>query len=752
MNLTSIISNIIALPLIYFVILWFVMYLIILFAPSKHTISHKEYKELKESKELFKLHLDQYYIKNKMITFTCCFIYFFGISFIFILLRYAYVGQINYFTHIHYTPDVVILTYLKIIIIIMLYKKLLDALFKKEINKFYLYFRSFSWYYTLKDLLRFNIGEYLIGCIRVPVYRIATLTFKEDMYPFEDINMNYIHDDEYNYAPTNKYIISFVYKMQNLAQKYPLVQRFFIIFAYILRFIHIHIHGIFQQAPYIILFLTFLIELYLREFKYIYIISFLVILVKTKHNLLFFVDKRGIVDRQISEYFYKNQVDYSVQRLSFFKNNNITIQTPLFTKANKNLYFYHKDIVEYIQNNFEYTLYDQKDHRRKVGRYRRVLLILSFVIIACYILLYKVDSYSINISTLFLILFTLIPIMIYYSYQTNYVISYQEFYSVSDWRYSLKHNIVFWIVAGLQAYIFWLLLFKPELIIPDSEIILDNIIKIRRIYTIEGKIMYLYQYFDYYIQSTSLTIEEQDLLRDKLRQIDFKEIIDETTTLKDIIENMRYFIAAEYYKNAIFITERITELYMQENPWWYNLIRNISFITVISTGIMNTVFYYEEFLTVVRRLNDPYQIYLMGLEIRSNYPKLAQMPFDFISKVVKDPFPSLFDHLFYYGINIPLQVGIILSAIIFALFGTFLLPGFINSFNTRPLIENKVCVTFLDNMSTIPIIAPYNQYYLVGLFLVIILIIIGFKIRASKAKAKTNINNYENKAINKLHT
>jgi hypothetical protein len=79
----------------------------------------------------------------------------------------------------------------------------------------------------------------------------------------------------------------------------------------------------------------------------------------------------------------------------------------------------------------------------------------------------------------------------------------------------------------------------------NSDLLWDWFITIKRIYTIDEKIMYVYQYFDYY--SKNATIIDTEYLRHMLRQIDFKPLIDNTTTLQDIQLYIKGFVHNSIY-------------------------------------------------------------------------------------------------------------------------------------------------------------------------------------------------------------
>jgi hypothetical protein len=495
-----------------------VLLLYIVYSVRKKHESSFSKEALKGSKQLFTLYLDQYYVKNKAVTFGLCIIYLFCMSLLFIMLRYAYLGNVNNIGYLANNNGMLLMVfaYIKVCLTFILYKLLLDILFKHEINKFYLYFMSFSCYRTYREVIRFQIGEHLLGCIRLVCYRIATLTYKENMYPLGMYSgLNYIHDDEYDYVIHNKAFINTILKVQEQARQYIIIRKFFIILAYILRFLHVHISGINHRLPYFILVMVFLFELYNKEFKYIYIISFIFILFKFKSNCASFMHKRDIgYDFTLRDYFYKNKIDYALQRVSFFQDDNIIITKPVLSSTNRNLYSEHHKLVDYIKDNFIRELYNAQDHRRKAGIYRRFLILFSFFLSISYVSSTAALMYNVGGFTFFYmpIILSFIPllIMMYTGYKTYHPLMYQEDPRNADWKYNRNHNIIFWIAAIIQGYILWVVILKPELIISNSEVLLDSVVKITRIYTIDEKIMYLYNYFEYHITHTGLTIKDQE--------------------------------------------------------------------------------------------------------------------------------------------------------------------------------------------------------------------------------------------------
>lgn len=461
----SIITNIIRLPFKDLFILWVVMLISIFFLyhwkKRYNTVSREA---LKQRKEFLQVYLDQYFITNKPLTFFLYFIYIFGISLIFILLRLMYLGQV---TPVEVSDSKLsyVLSVFKLLITIAMYKLLLDSLFDKTLLKSFIYLIQFSWYRRFKKIISYKLGEALLGPIRLLCYRIATFTYKNEEYIVGKLP-KFIHVNEYDYFLCTQRIQPLANKAQDLAEQYPIVQKCFAFLAYILRFIHIHISEVNKQLPPIILGLIFLYELYNKEFRYLYLASFIILLIKTKHNVGYYISSRDSTkDRKLSYYFYKNEINYKVQRVSFLRQEGITIN--MRTAQNMAVLSVPQDFFDYSEAGFKVLrnpLSSQYD-RRLAGAYRRFLITMSFILVTAYILFYS--SYHIE-SSLFqnIPIIIIIPIlsMIYTGHRTYYPTTYEEDLNDADWRYSLKWNIIYWLMVGIQGYLIWLLLFTPELI------------------------------------------------------------------------------------------------------------------------------------------------------------------------------------------------------------------------------------------------------------------------------------------------
>lgn len=390
-------------------------------------------------------------------------------------------------------------------------------------------------------------------------------------------------------------------------------------------------------------------------------------------------------------------------------------------------YYYHV-IVHNIKNSFNNIMDKFKYNQRRISTYIRLSLLFTTICITGYILTCKSMAYQVEAfgftNIPIIVLFIPVVIMAYSAYKIYDPINNNN---NINWKFNIKHKIIFYTATILQGYVFWILLLNPILFFCYNEVIFNTIIKITKVYTIEEKIMYVFQYFDHYIQSTALTIEEQDILRYKLRKIRFYRIVDETSTLKDIQYYVRLVIQTEYYRNTIMCMEdlivRIQNL-MNDSPWWYPSLRDtIAMVAIIKT-IKYIIDYYTQLWTIIKKLQDPYELYHIAREVLSMDPHHRGFFYNRhavleILTNVKAKLPSILDIILFYGIeDIPLQLKLIFIGITIGLSGTLLLPNFIQYLKplTNPILkDDTIYVTFLEDISSIPVINPYNVYYFLGL-------------------------------------
>lgn len=710
MNMIQIImTKILLLSLKEIALLWLILILIIIFTKNFRKRKNEKLllEKLKNSREFFRAYIDQYYITSKLKTFSFCFLYMCGTSLIFIGLRYTYLGNTTQLNYITTESSTALLTYIQVIITFILYKILLDKLFANEANKLYLFLETVSLGESCRYLLGCKIVESILGYLIVAC---------------DDFISKYVDN-------------------KNIQRTRYCLKVLFTALSFVLHFLYVHIKGFSTQLPYFILSLIFFVELYNKEFKYIYIASFICILIVTKRRLEYFIRTRNRnLDKTIAEYFYNNDVSYAKQRLSFFYDEKILIiVNPLNTQQNQDLILKHSALVDYIFNNFQIPN-DSSNQKQQEGLYRRFFIVCSSMFLLSFTLTSKILVYKTEGFVFCMVLLLLLLCVLIYT-------SYQVYYSQNTTVY----NSIFWITTLIQSYLFWILLLKPELFFPETEVLWNNVFTIIKVYTYEEKVMYLFQYFEYRI--AGLTANEQELLRCILRMVAFDTIIDETTTLKDIIYYVKGFIQTQYYYSTIMIMDHIiSEVEILEDgpnlrAKLYNILKYLIAFGGLAGGVdglryhiyLVDVLYHEGPRAALRsELTFKYRRFIKELYkeyIKSVYPspplvygedRIKQTVEFFFYNMRKYGFYGILDIFTYYGVDvIPLQLKIIFVGISSAIIGTFILPDIVQYFKQSTTeeitpIPIEDLITFLDNMSTVPIIAPNNPIYCLGILLVFI--------------------------------
>src|ERR1700729_893972 len=552
------------------IILWVFLYLIIVFVSYLQKIKKETYTKAKnKASPLFlKYYLDQFYVTNIYFTFFATFLLIFGITIIFILLRFIQIDSVvilstlgtENFQLVFLKP--LIIAYIKLFITLILYRSLLYTLFSNQRNKFYLFIKQFSFMSKIRNFLDFQIGHYIIGHLYLVTYRISTFTFEEGLYPSFENDLKYAMDNEYDYVLEKKLLIKGAYKVMALARKYYIIQYFFKILARFFRFILKHITFLNKPLPHLILILIFLFELYYKNFHYIYMFLFSFMLIKTKRDLhTFFMTRDFVFDLDISRYFYKNEIDYKIQRLSFYKTDKLILGKEYNTFANRALFNKHslQKLIDYTLNNFEDIQEKTADDYNKEGLYRRILCIIGFITMG-YFLIIKNNTLIYNNETIIIIISPIL-LLCYCNFQSYKRITFDQVHENEDFIYNRKYTIMFWIITIFQTYLFWLIISKPALVLSDTTLIEIpfNLLEIKKTYSIEEKIMFLFHYFEkisFILQTENISIDI-DYLRAILRQIDFQTLINNDTniiTLKYYVMGIfdNYFILNQHYYNLFF--------------------------------------------------------------------------------------------------------------------------------------------------------------------------------------------------------
>ena len=648
---------------------------------------------LLKDKHLYLIFLDQFFINKKYLNITYVFLYIILYFLIFVFLRYLAMNQIYSIPQLgNFSWNIIgilyiLIFYLALILLVLLYKTFLNLLFKKEINKFLIYFSSFDILFEkFVDFICLDISDRILGTLREFFYRTSNQTYRENLFPFsnhpdlvddegnspECISL----DNEFEYQVRNKYLIALAYATQDYLKTHKKIKKLFKFISYILRFLHVHTYILKYYFPYFIIILSFIYDIYNKEIKITYITLFIWIIIKLQRDLALFFEFKSYYP--LNHYFYKNNISYKTQREFLLKDKNITIVKKFNTEQNAEIleYNYRERLLKDIfDNNFGWkpgennNMRFPQDPNKAKGMYRRVYIIFLFCLI--YLYLYLQNCYAISSPIIFSIIIIIIFIsLIFTHYKTYHVIKYDECYEHSTFKYNRNYNILFWIIVVIQIYFFWSIIFYPQLILLQSEILFNtDFLTIKKIFTQKEKILYLYQYFEYY----NFLLEcEKNYLRDIIKQIDFNSLIDENITLKDIqvyikLLNDNYILNEHYEKKLqyYYMMDIYIMTYLENklnNPLLgtydpnsnitnlYNFLKGI----LIAGALTTTIGAYVYIGVLVTQIQDPYKMGLLVNNILKSYLKVVnkvsspQMPPKFYYKNVFQGIKNFFIKLSEY--------------------------------------------------------------------------------------------------------
>lgn len=575
---------------------------------NRKKIYTKEFLEANNERPLVVLkHLDYYYVTNIYYTVIAVFLYIGFTVLLLIYLRYTFIGYQRMLIDISLTNAGLHLLWVFLLfsIIFILYRRFLDIIFYPHVIRLHFYLYSNKYYQMWVDFeqTNYHIGSYL-GSYSASLYSYVTFDYELQNKHMKEWDDKYIPDIVQRRARRAKWHSFFKqYKIIYWVFKYP-IQSF-------LWFISSRSGFFFYYIPHMIVCYSFLYDLYYMNFYYIYYALFYFVVFNSLDKIRYFLHvKDPVYDNLIHKYFYKGQISYHVMRnyLKDKDNNKIDIYIKdniICQRANTVMYS-GEELIPYLVNDLKvYYILDEDrafNTRWSYIYHLQMHLIILALIVGIFILFtcsYTIFFSSIELPKIFLC--CLIPLMVYFTINISYDPLIKK-------RINKRYCLLFWIITSLQAFLFYIVLFKPILIIPENEVLFDVIFRITKSYTINDKIMYLYQYFEHYMKFTALTIEKQELLRYKLRLEDFTAIIDTSTTFLEIQQKVKDFIRIEYYKDIILEMEAFLELYYKEEvsstkqlPQIVIFLRN----TIIIATIISLLGIYK----VALDIQDPSKLY-----------------------------------------------------------------------------------------------------------------------------------------------
>lgn len=298
------------------------------------------------------------------------------------------------------------------------------------------------------------------------------------------------------------------------------------------------------KIPYIIYFMLLFRDFTCLEIYYSYYGFFVFYIYLLYYSTLnFWAKTNAVKDNYLYEYFYGNEIPYIEQR----ENIRNAISLPS-TKQNNKLFTAIKNgtINEYILNDLtvKYS-YSTPEYEKRIKRYndmmkRYALIVIHFILIIY--VLYNKHRYTMEINVLGLewkvsFAYVLILFLIWIIYiSINVLKSFKENYSndLASYTYSKGYNILYWLNNIIMLGLYYILFVKTTLfIIPDGILVQFGEVKLVYHYFFEEKLVFFYYYVDYYL-NYNFSKPTVEFLISFIGQLNVKDIIDESTTIRDL--------------------------------------------------------------------------------------------------------------------------------------------------------------------------------------------------------------------------
>ena len=257
------------------------LFSLIIFIKRYKNFLYKSISTADNTENLFK-YLDKYYIKNKLFTIICVFFYILGNLSIFFFIRIKsptksnnlFIGDnlmIESFNMLSFTN--MLTSLILFIIIIILYRVLLNKMFFDEVLKLHIYLKTHKYYIKVLRFLTKTyfiefFGKYYLFLFNISKGRIITSNSIQDAKDFD------IYSDIYD-SPK-------IIRLSSLLVKITKQSYFLLLFFKVLRevfgflYFHIRLRGFIPYIPYIILPLSLFYDFLHLKICYTYYISFIV--------------------------------------------------------------------------------------------------------------------------------------------------------------------------------------------------------------------------------------------------------------------------------------------------------------------------------------------------------------------------------------------------------------------------------------------------------------------------------------------
>ena len=443
--------------LILIIIILFLLYIL-----TKKVINFRYEKPEKTSSDnVYLYYLDKYYVSNLYLTMLNVFIYIsIHISFL-LFFRYYYLGS---YGDVIFLPNSVIsfkilimfmLTIILFIVALVLIYALLDLVFFSSVLKLFLYLNSNIYVYNICFFMMTKSISDFFG----PLY----LFFDNIVKNNKELTYNDYYD---HYMYTNIYENLFIKNLNilciQLCHKFSMIRIIFILFKHIMQLLYVHFNLVLLNIliPNVMLvFSVFYDLIIIQKFHYVYIILFILSIYRLCYKIYTFVQlKQDLYNDILYDYFYKNSISYE----KILKNSNRI--TWVESKETYRLLNELKDdnFKTYVTNNLAIEYSTNSIKKNISAMYKRFTYLTIFLIFSFYFIQHYFDFILIigNQSVPSIILILPISLMYYFhknAFKHNPDVYLEYFYS---YVYKRKYAILFWLLALIQSYIFFLLIFK----------------------------------------------------------------------------------------------------------------------------------------------------------------------------------------------------------------------------------------------------------------------------------------------------
>jgi hypothetical protein len=320
----------------------------------------------------------------------------------------------------------------------------------------------------------------------------------------------------------------------------------------------------------------------------------------------------------ISEYFYNNNIDYSLQRKSIL-NNKISLNQK--SEKNQSIYLYlrNHDFLTYILNDISDTTGNNKILKQLQHASIRFMIL---IMIYQYFIL-KDTALILNILDLDITIFLFIPLIVMFYSHINVFKkekTKEHLVDLSTFEYHIykkSFNYMFWFFTIIQLYILWLFLFKAKIFVMYEDLTWSNLgLSFYITYTFENKISFFYDYLEYCMAIRDFQNFHKDNMIIFLSEIDINAFINDIKSKK----SLKFFIE-DLCNNYTLLNNTLIEKLKEEynNPYkeYYLALTNISELIVLWQLF---IAYLDAFYIIYNPINPRmYKIILLVIKILYKY-------------------------------------------------------------------------------------------------------------------------------------